>query len=111
MSIAYLCDRALGCTFIVWHGDVTPAEWHAHADRMFEDPAFPPGRNILADFRSARGAPSITEDTMRQIGDRWTAKARRLPQMRAALVPNGSWDKAQRVVQQEIVSTTVRFIL
>jgi len=110
VGIAYRCDPRLGCTFVVWHGDVTPAEFRAHADRMFVDPAFPPGPNLLADLRTtAADAPGINGPALREIGERWTAKARVLPNMRFALVPNETWNSTRRVVKKEIVTATIEF--
>jgi len=110
MGIAYECDPRLRCTFVVWHGDVTPAEFRAHADRMFVDPAFPPGPNLLADLRStAADAPGVSGTALREIGERWTAKARVLPNMRFALVPNETWRTTRRVVEKEIVTATIEF--
>jgi hypothetical protein len=110
VGIGYVCDATLRCTFVVWDGDVTPQEWRDHADRMFADPAFPPGPNVLADF-SAGHAPSITEDTLREIGERWSAQSDTLPQMRLAMVPNAAWDKAKYMVDKEITTQRLRFIL
>jgi hypothetical protein len=110
VGIAYRCDPKHRCTFVVWHGDVTSAEFREHADRMFVDPAFPPGPNLLADLRTtAADAPSVTGPALREIGERWTAKARVLPNLRFALVPNETWDKARRVVEKEIVTATIEF--
>jgi hypothetical protein len=110
VGIAYSCDPKLGCTFVVWHGDVTPAEFHSHADRMFVDPLFPPGPSLIGDLRTtAADAPSVTDSAMREIGERWTSKARVLPNMRFALVPNATWHKARRVVEKEIVTATIQF--
>jgi hypothetical protein len=110
VGIAYRCDPKLRCTFVVWHGDVTPAEFRAHADRMFVDAAFPPGPNLLGDLRTtAPNAPSVTNHAMREIGERWTAKARVLPNMRFALMPNETWDTARQVIKQEIVTATIEF--
>jgi hypothetical protein len=95
---------------VVWHGDVTPDEFRSHADRMFVDPAFPPGPNLLADLRTtAANAPIVTGPPLREIGERWTAKARVLPNMRFALVPNEAWYTAPRVVEKEIVTATIQF--
>jgi hypothetical protein len=110
VAIAYRCDPKLRCTFVVWHGDVTPAEFRAHADRMFVDPAFPPGPNLLGDLRTtAANASSVTNPALREIGERWTAKARVLPNMRFALMPNEAWNTTRRVVEKEIVTATIEF--
>jgi hypothetical protein len=110
VGIGYACDAVLRCTFVVWDGDVTPQEWRDHADRMFADPTFPPGSNMLGDF-SCGDAPSITEDALREIGERWSAQSGVLPQMRLAIVPNGAWDKAKYMVDKEITTERLRFIL
>jgi hypothetical protein len=95
---------------VVWHGDVTSAEFRAHADRMFVDAAFPPGPNLLGDLRTtAADAPGVNGPAMREIGERWTAKARVLPNMRFALLPNATWNTARRVVETEIVTATIEF--
>ena len=94
----------------MWDGDVTPAEFREHADRMFVDPTFPPGPNLLGDLRTtAADAPSVSGPPLREIGERWTAKARVLPNMRFALLPNETWNTARRVVEKEIVTATIEF--
>jgi hypothetical protein len=110
MGIAYRCDPTLQCTFVVWHGDVTPDEFRAHADHMFVDPAFPPGPKLLGDLRTtAAQARSVTGPGLREIGERWTAKARVLPNMRFALLPNETWKTARRVVEKQIMTATIEF--
>ncbi len=111
MPIGYRCDRSHGCTFVVWDGDIDPNEWRAHVERLFNDPAFPPGPRLLADLRTAGGAPSITDDAEREMAGRWSSFARKLPSMQLALIPNGGWEKAQRVVDERITATHLRFIL
>ncbi len=87
---------------MVWDGDVKPEEWHAQYDRMFSDPAFPPGGLMLADLRTAGGAPSIDDDVIEDMGLRWNRQAERLADMRLAIVPNGAWNKARRFIEREV---------
>ena len=88
--------RTLGCAFVVWDGDVKPEEWHAQYNRMFSDPAFPPGGLMLADLRTAGGAPSIDDVVIEDMDLRWNRQAERLADLRLAIVPNGAWNKARR---------------
>jgi hypothetical protein len=113
VDIAYRCDPLLRCTFVLWHGDVTPAEVHAHSDRMFLDPAFPPGPNVLCDLRpTAVGVPGTDDNVMREIGGSWTSKARVLPNLRVALVTDGrTRNGVRRIVMREIVTATIDFDL
>jgi len=102
VGIAYRCSTDHRCTFVVWDGDVTPDEWRAHNDRLFADPAFPPGPRTLVDMRTAGGAPSITDDVLTEIGKRFNDRPDALGGMMLAIVPNGSWDKARRVIEREV---------
>ncbi len=91
MGIAYQCDEASGCTFIVWDAEVTPEEWLACERRLFADPAFPPGSRALADLRSAGGAPSISVEVVREMAEHLREHAPQIGSLRFALVPNSAW--------------------
>jgi hypothetical protein len=96
MGIAGRCDATLGCTFIVWDGDVTPDEWRDQARQRFADPAFPPGPSALADLSTAGGAPSITTDAIREMAVLWRDQAPKIGMLRLAVIPDGAWDKARQ---------------
>jgi hypothetical protein len=113
VDIAYRCDQLLRCTFVSWHGEVTPDEVHAHSDRMFFDPAFPPGPNVLCDLRPiCASVPGTNDNATREIGGSWTSKARVLPNLRVALVTDKrTRHGVRRIVTREIVTATIDFVL
>ncbi len=102
MGITYRCDPELHCTFEVWDSHVTPEQWRAHFDAVLADPAFPPGRKILVDLRTAAGATRITAAVVTEIGRAMNDAQYVLHDMRLAIVPNGAWDKAQLLIDEEI---------
>jgi hypothetical protein len=98
VSITYLCDKAVGCTFTRWDGDVTPDEWNDHIDRLIYDPAFPPGLQMLIDLRTA-STDQITGDVIEQVAERWHNLAAGMPELRAAVVPSEAREKAERFAE------------
>jgi hypothetical protein len=108
VAIAYRCSTDHRCTFVVWDGDVTPDEWRVHNERLFDDPAFPPGPRMLVDLRSAGGAPSITADVLAEMGKRFNDRPDKLAEMTLAIVPNGSWDKARQLFEEEVAVPGLR---
>ena len=110
MTIGYRCDAGLGCTFILWDGEVSPGEWRDHFERLTNDPDFPPGALILGDLRTAGGALSIGSDIVKEIAIAWQARAERIGPIKVAIVPNGAWDKArelERAVDGSGITTIV----
>lgn len=110
MAIAYRCDAAIGCTFIVWDHDVTPEEWRDHNERLLHDPAFPPGPLVLADLSTAGDAARISPEVVAEMGEGWGGRAGRMDPIKVAVVPNGAWDKArqfERVVEGSGLTTIV----
>jgi hypothetical protein len=95
LGVAYRCDAATGCTFIVWDAEVTPGEWTDREQEMFADPGFPPGPVALVDLRSAAGAPMVPLDVVNVMGDRLRSQAPKIGPIRMALIPNSSWDKVR----------------
>ena len=98
MSITYVCDAALGCTFTRWDGQVTPEEWNDYLDRLVVDDAFPPGPRMLIDLRSA-STELITSAVLEQVAGRWRDVAAKMPELRAALVPSENREKAEQFVE------------
>jgi len=111
VGITYRCDAEHGCTFVVWDQGATPEEWHGHLDRLFADPAFPPGERWLVDLGTARGAPIITDEVIAEVGKRLNAESDTLNEMRVAIVPNGTWEKARQLVDREVSIPGLRAIL
>jgi len=102
VGIAYRLDPRLGCTFVVWDRNVTPDVWRAHFDRMFTDPAFPPGRRCLTDLSTAGEASSITGEIVEEMGKRFNVESEALTLMRLAMIPNGNWEKALQFIDREV---------
>jgi len=94
-------DPRLGCTFVAWHGSVTPEEWRAHFEGLLADPEFPPGRSWLVDARRA-DVDLFDDAAIAEMGARMNAVAERLGGIRMAVVPNGSWQKASRLLDHEV---------
>ncbi|MGO9873204.1 MAG: hypothetical protein ACLPVY_05340 [Acidimicrobiia bacterium] len=107
MGIAYRCHANLGCTFVVWDGDVTPDQWSDELDRIIADLAFPPGPLVLADLSTAGGAPSITTGIVDEMARRWVTYAAELAPMQWAIIPDGAWDKARRF-ECEVKGSNIR---
>jgi hypothetical protein len=101
VTIVSRLDPSLGCTFVLWHGDVTPAESNENLARVLADPEFPPGPRWLVDMTTAH-TDVFDLDAMRDLGERVNAAATQLEGMRLAAIPNGSWDKARHVIDEEI---------
>jgi hypothetical protein len=98
LSITYVCNAALGCTFTRWDGEVTPAEWTDHVDRLVEDPAFPPGLRVLIDLRSA-STELITRPVLEEQAARWRNLSTGMPELRAAFVPSENREKVEQFVE------------
>ena len=98
MSITYVCDAAIGCTFTRWDGEVTPDQWNEHVDRLSGDPAFPPGPRMLIDLRTA-STELISSTVIEQVAARWQEVAATMPELRAALVPSENRDKAEQFIE------------
>ena len=97
MGIAYRCDAASGCTYVVWDVEVTPDEWRSHFEAMSNDPAFPPGPRMLADLSTAGGAPGMSTDIVTEMATAWSERVARTGPMKLAIVPNGAWEKARQL--------------
>ncbi len=95
MGIAYRCDPNLRCTFVVWHGDVTPEQWREQLGRIIADPSFPPGPLMMADLSTADAVPTITTDVIEEMSRRWREHVANLGKMQWAIIPNEAWDKAR----------------
>ena len=93
MGIVYRCDADLGCTFVVWGENVSPEQWRAHRERLWADPAFPPGPKTLADLRLAGSALQITSASIGEMADLF--RARGDGPSKVAAVPNAAWDKTR----------------
>ena len=74
-------------------------------------PRFPPGERWLVDLGTARGAPIITDEVIAEVGERLNAKSDTLNEMRVAIVPNGTWEKARQLVDREVSIPGLRAIL
>jgi hypothetical protein len=98
LTITYVCDATIGCTFTRWDGEVTPDEWNDHIDRLIYDPAFPPGLQVLIDLRTA-STDQINGDVIEQVAERWRNLASGMPELRAAVVPSESREKAERFAE------------
>ena len=46
MGIAYRINTALGCTIVVWDGNITAEQQAEHIQLLAADPAWPPGRHL-----------------------------------------------------------------
>ncbi len=101
MPIASKCDYELGCTFVVWHGNVTPEEWDRHFDDLIADPAFPPGPRWIVDLQTA-DSDLFAEPDLAEIGRRFSEQSARLGGLRLAIVPDSSWDKARHLMEHEV---------
>jgi len=101
VTIVSRCDIDLGCTFALWHGDVTPQESRDNLARVLADPNFPPGPRWLVDMSTAH-TDLFDLDEMRALGERMNAAAAQLEGIRLAAIPNDSWDKARHVFDEEI---------
>jgi hypothetical protein len=103
----------MGCTFVVWDHDVTADQWHEHVARLLSDPAFPPGPLWLTDLRRAGGAPQIARDFIEDMGIQLNSSDSALRQgiEKVAIVPNGAWDKAIQLVDDELAIPRLRAIL
>jgi hypothetical protein len=111
VGIAYRCDAAIGCTFVVWHEDVTPNTWRNHVDALMADPAFPPGPLFLADLRTAGDAPGISTDVVREIGARLSTESDKLGGLQLAIISDGAWDKARQLVDHDVSVSGLRAIV
>ena len=101
MAITSRCDEKLGCTLVVWLGEVTPAQWREHFERLIADPSFPPGRNWIVDARGAN-VDLFDEQEIADMGARLNASSERLGGMRLASIPNGAWEKASHLFDREV---------
>ncbi|HUI48003.1 MAG TPA: hypothetical protein VL119_04870 [Acidimicrobiia bacterium] len=65
MPIVYRADRALGCTFVVWDGDLTSRDMQRHLRRLSGDADWPAGPRHLVDGTTiktvAMPAPDLLE--------------------------------------------------
>ncbi len=99
MGIAYRCDMSLGCTFIIWDGDVMPEQWGEQLGRVVGDRAFPPGPLLFGDLSTVGDAPSITTDVIAAMARRWLTRADGMhPDAAVAIVANRARDKARQFV-------------
>jgi hypothetical protein len=110
VGIAYRCDASLGCTFVVWDGDVTPQQWADQVQQIVTDPAFPPGPLMLGDLSTTGGAPSITTDAIEEMAARWRTAVADVGPMRWALIPGAAWDKV-RQFDSELEASGVRMMV
>ena len=101
VAIVSRLESGLGCTFVVWVGEVTLDEWREHFEGLLADPAFPPGRSWLVDARDA-DLDLFDRDAIAEMGARMNDAADRLGGMRVAVVPNGGWGKANKLLGQEL---------
>jgi hypothetical protein len=101
VAITSRCDEQLGCTFVVWHGAVTPDQWQEHFEGLIADPHFPPGRRWLVDARGAN-VDLFDEQALAAMGALFNESAERLDGMRLATVPNGAWEKASHLFEHEV---------
>ena len=109
MPIVSRLESGLGCTFVVWVGDVTLDEWRDHFDGLLADPAFPPGRSWLIDARRAN-VDLFDENAIAEMGARMNDAADRLGGIRMAVVPNGAWDKASKLLDDDVTIERVTAI-
>lgn len=108
VGIAYRCDTDLGCTFVVWDGNVTPEEWRAHRERLLADPAFSAGSKMFADLSRAGGAERISTDAVTEMASVFRADG--LGPYKVAVIPNGAWDKA-RHFEREVEGSGITVIV
>jgi len=95
MGITFVCDAAAGCTFVVWSGDVTPAEWYEHRQRLLADPAYRTVTKTLVDLSRASGLGEIDDTVIEQMAG--VLRDEELGPYKAAVIPNSAWDKARKL--------------
>jgi hypothetical protein len=66
MPIVYRADRALGCTIVVWDGDLTSRDMQQQLRRMSADPDWPPGPRHLVDSTTI-GTVSMPEPDLLEL--------------------------------------------
>jgi hypothetical protein len=96
---------------VVWDGRVTPAEWYSHFDALLANPEFPPGPSWLVDARRAN-VDAFDETELVRMGARVNEHAERMSGIRMAVVPNDAWDKASKLLDNEVKVerlTTIQF--
>jgi hypothetical protein len=101
MPVVSRLDSRLGCTFVVWYGEVTPDEWHAHFEELLASDDFPPGSRWLTDLRYAH-ADLFDNDELAAMGDRVNDAADIFSEIRMAVIPNGAWYKARKLLEHEV---------
>jgi hypothetical protein len=111
MSIVSRLDQPLGCTFVVWQGEVTLDEWHATFDSIVTDPKFPPGRKWLADATMAN-VSRFDLAAVASMTARMNDAAELLGGIRMAVIPSGAWSNTSNFFDREVTIqrlTTMQF--
>ena len=98
MGIAYRLDQELALTLTVFDGKISGAEWRSTIERIFDDPAWPPGPLNLTDLRTA-DASELTPSDRAEVYAINAAHAHKLVRMKSAAV-GGAFFEATREVDR-----------
>jgi hypothetical protein len=100
VGIAYRLDKVQGLTTIVWDGTITPGEWRAHLEAIFDDPDWPPGPRNLTDLRSA-DVSGITPEDEADVLTMYLPHLDKVRGMKSAAIAGDNFDRSRDFENQQ----------